>query len=251
MSGPASFHALDLITDAYTEIGVASEGYALSGADAALGLTRANSMIDRWGTNRLTIYHTVITDKVLVSGTQTYTIGTGGSINVARPLWIPYAGLVQTATSPNVESPIHIATDQDWSNQGIKTLGNAYPAELYYDYNFAAGLGQITLWPIPTGSLSLRLYLPTALTQFADLSATAYAFPPGYYEALLYNLALRLWVPFHGSDPVPDELRRNAMLSLNDIKRANIRITTQATDPALMQGSRRGVSQSAFLSGRF
>lgn len=249
MSIPASFHALDLITDAYTEIGVASEAYTLSGSDSALGLTRLNSLVDRWATQRLTIYHTVITDTVLVSGTQTYTIGSGGAINVARPLWIPYAGLVLTNTTPNVEIPLHISTTQDWSNQGIKTLGNSYPSMLYYDHNFAAGLGQISLWPIPTTALTLRLYLPTALTQFADLSGTNYSFPPGYYEALMYNLALRLWTPFNQNVPVPGDLRMNAASALKDIKNANIRISTQTTDPALMQGSKRGLSRSSFLSG--
>jgi hypothetical protein len=251
MSAPASFHALDLITDAYTEIGVASEGYTLSGSESSLGLQRLNSLIDRKGTNRLTIYKTVITDKALSSGTQTYTIGSGGAINVVRPLWIPYAGIVQTSGPDDIESPLYLATEQDWSNQGIKTLGNAIPSMLYYDYNWSAGLAQITLWPVPDSNLTLRLYLPTAVTQFADLSSTTYTFPPGYYEWLMYQLAERLWTPFHIGEPVPADLRRNAALAEADIKRANIRLSTAAGDPGLFQGGRRGLSKSAFLSGQF
>lgn len=251
MSIPASFHALDLITDALSEIGAVGEGDQISPFSQSLGLSRLNAMVDRWATNRLTIYHTVITDKALTSGTQSYTIGTGGTINVARPSWIPYAGLVLTATTPNVESPLHIASEQDWSNQGIKTLGNSYPSMLYYDHDFASGLGLISLWPKPTVSMSLRLYLPTALAQFADLSATNYSFPPGYYEALMYNLALRLWTPFNQTVPVPQDLRANAASSLGDIKRVNIDVGTATTDIALMQGNRRGVRKSSFLSGNF
>lgn len=251
MAAPASFMAADLINDALAEIGAKGEADTVSPESQALGFTRLNSMIDRWGTQRLTIYQVVRTVFPLVSGTQTYTIGAGGTFNVVRPLWIPYAGLVLTSVTPNVENPIHVLTDQDWSNQGIKTLGSAYPSELYYDYNWAAGLAQITLWPVPTGSLSLALYLPTALTQYADLSKTSYSFPPGYYEAQMYNLALRLWTPFNNAAPVPQDLRGNANQALGDIKRANIRLSTMPSDPALFQGSRRGVRRSSFLSGNF
>jgi hypothetical protein len=74
------------------------------------------------------------------------------------------------------------------------------------------------------------LYVPTALTQFADLT-TAYTFPPGYEEALRYQLSLRLAQEF-GAE-ITGALATLASDSLANIKRVNISQETLGIDPAL------------------
>jgi hypothetical protein len=63
--------------------------------------------------------------------------------------------------------------------------------------------------------------VPTPLTQFADLTTTDYTFPPGYAEALRYQLALRLAVEF--GRPVSEELLALATATFGIIKRPNAR----------------------------
>ena len=91
------------------------------------------------------------------------------------------------------------------------------------------------------------LYLPTPLTEFADLS-TAYTFPPGYERAIRSNLAVEL-APFYGI-PVSPDLRNQASSAMLRIKRANVRIREVPIDPSLTRRSRT-MTNSQFRGGLF
>ncbi len=196
-------------------------------------------MIDSWAAERLTIFGVVRTEFPLVAGTQTYTIGSGGTFNVARPLWIPDAGIVVNTSTPPVEIRLDILSDQGWARIPIKDISSSVPTKLYYDYAYSAtGLGSITLWPKPDISTpELALYLPTALTQLTGTVevqlATTLAVPPGYGEALRLNLALRLSSEF--GKPMDPLVAGMARESLARIERANKRELTLECDPALLQ----------------
>ena len=201
--------ANDLIGRTLRSIGVLASGETATSNEVSDALTILNNMVDTWGTERLTIYTVARTAFNLTSSTQDYTIGSGGTFNIARPVWIVAA----------------------WQQIGIKGTTSTYPTAFYYDKTWTAGLGQISVWPVPDNSnAQLVLYTPTALTQFADLT-TAYTFPPGYEEALRYQLALRL-APEFGVNLSPD-IRALASQTFANIKRANIRPTVLGIDPAL------------------
>lgn len=228
--------ANDLITRALHTIGVLASGETATGNEMNDSLVILNNMIDSWATERLTIYTVARTEFNLSSGTQDYTIGAGGTFNIVRPLWIVAASIITDSTAAadqKIELPIEQAmTTREWQQVTLKGLQSTYPLGFYYDHNWTAGLATISVWPIPNvANVQLVLYTPTALTAFADLT-TAYTFPPGYEEAMRYQVALRL-APEFGANLSPD-VRLLASDTFANIKRANINDDQLGMDPALL-----------------
>lgn len=208
--------------------GLLRAGRTGSSEQYADGLLRLNDMIDAWALENLTIYYMPRTTKALTSGTATYTIGTGGNINIVRPTRIEAAALIiDTSADPETEVPIDVFTPQDWEGVRQKDLTSPYVQGIYYDFGWTAGLARITVWPVPTIDItSLVLYTLQALTAFADL-VTNYTFPPGYAEALRYQLALRL-APEFGGLLAQADTEKLATKALAIVKRGNNR-PVQAT----------------------
>ncbi len=232
-----SFTGLDLVAAALKTIGVLAAGETPTAEDAADGMLRLNDLLDSWGTQRLTIYQVTRTTKTLTASTASYTIGTGGSINIVRPVWIDRAGLIiDTTASVPVEVPVRILTDQEYARLTLKTLTSPLGLSIYYDQGWASGLGTIYPFPIPTVSTTqLVLYCPTALTSMA--LATAYAFPPGYARLLRYGLASELAAEY--GVPTPQRVDERFAEALADVKRANSRMSELGMPAGL--GGRGGV----------
>jgi hypothetical protein len=232
----AAFTGLGLINAALKTIGVLAAGETASPEDAADALLRLNEMIDAWGTQRLTIYELKRTTKTLTASTASYTIGTGGSINIVRPVWIESAGLIiDTAATIPVEIPIRVLTDDEWSGIVLKTLTSPLAQGIYYDHGWVSGLATISVYPIPTVSTTqLVLYCPTAVLGMA--LATSYAFPPGYAKLLRYGLANEL-MEFGVPNDVQDRVAVKYAEAMADVKRANHR-TMEMSLPAGLGGQR-------------
>jgi hypothetical protein len=231
VSTGSAFTGLDLITAALKTIGVLAAGETPSNEDAADALLRLNDLIDAWATQRLTIYAIVRTTKTLTAAVTSYTIGSGGAINIVRPTEIDHAGLIidTTATLP-VEIPLRILTDDEYALIAIKTLTSPLVQGIYYDKGWTSGLATISVHPIPTVSTTqLVLYCPTALQ--AMTLTTGYAFPPGYARLLRYGLACELCEEF--GVPLSAQVDAKYREALADVKRANTRITEMSLDPGL------------------
>lgn len=241
-----------LIASSLRQLNVLATGQTLDNTAEDDALTWLNRMIGSWGAQRLTMYFLTRTVQTLTSGTASYTIGTGGTINIVRPLTIERAGLItNTGDATPTEIPLKVFTDQEYARWSQKTLQSSYPEGIWYDHNFASSLGRIYPLPIPNVSTTQAvLYTPTALTVFADLT-TDYVWPLGYEEAIETNLALRLAIPM--GRPVPDLLEERARSSLALIKRSNIgtRLREMSIDPTLLGAGRGTMSQSTFDGGTF
>jgi hypothetical protein len=245
--------ANDFAKRALTLLGVVAPTDDVSAEDGDLALEILNNWIDSLGTERQALYYVARTTKTLTANTATYTIGSGGAINIVRPVWIDNAGLIiNTADTYPVEIPIRVMTDDEWAQRAQKTLPSNLLLGIYYDHNWSAGLGLIYVWPIPNvGTTQLVLYTPTALSEFADLS-TNYTFPPGMRRTITYNLANEL-APFYPMQQPDPRIGQIAAQSLMYVKRANLRLSSVYVDRAI-QGAHRGmatVTPSQFMSGNF
>lgn len=243
--------AQDVINRAFRLTNAAGgTGEAPTADEASDALTWLNSMIDAWGLHTLTKYFLRRVTHALVSGTASYSIGSGGTINIVRPTEIRNAGLIlDTAAATVVEAPIAVLTDDEYARWPTKTLQTTYVRGIWYDKNWSAGRGLIYVLPIPNVSTTqLVLYAPDAIAEFADLATTDYTFPPGYEHAIEYNLAVRLAGPFGRS--VPDFVLSEARASLVVLKRANLRLAEVSIDPTFLGGrGRRTLSLAAFDGG--
>lgn len=213
--------ARDLVTAAHLELLAVAAGETLTASDATVGLDALNRLIDQYRAENLTIYTTTRTTWTLVSSTQTYTVGSGGTgPAIARPVSLLGCGYIETADTPDSEHALTPFDDAGWAAVTQKALTAVLPTN--YHYNPTYPLATLTLWPAPTSStLQGVVYAKTALTEFASLS-TAVSLPPGYRRMLVKNLALEL-APGLGKT-VSRELALAAADSLSVVKRQNVQI---------------------------
>lgn len=126
----------------------------------------------------------------LISGTPTslgsypYTIQVIDSLSHAAQ-----AGcLISTI---QLERPMSLLTAKQWAAiQDPGTTGQLQ-TDVYVDNNHP-NMG-LHFWPVPASSPGITIQYWKKLTQFISLMQQI-EFPPGYYDALVYNLALQLAV---------------------------------------------------------
>ncbi len=231
--------ATTIITSALDLIGAYGVGESLSADDAASGLRRLNAMMSSWAIQPQTI--PVIRREVfdVVANQSTYTIGSGADFNTSRPSMLTNAALLLNTSSPAIEIPIAILTDDMYAAIAIKTQTNVQFTSIYYNPTFTtSGWGTIFLWPVPTTAANdVVIYRPEQLSEFTNLTAQ-YQVPNGYEEALSYNLAARLAAPF--GRPLNDDVRSMAKQSLANIKRQNTKMSDLYDDTAALGWSRWG-----------
>ena len=226
------------IAGALQELGVLATGETVQGSEGSEALDIANDFLDALGAERLSMFSVLRTVKTLAASTASYTIGTGGSIDIVRPLWIDTATLVvDTAATIPTEIEIEVLTDAAYAVWPSKTLEASQPSAIYYDHAWSAGLGRIYVLPIPdVGTTQLVLYTPQQpAAQFADFNTTSYTFPPAFRRMLRKNLALELLPSYPGVQPSP-LLLKQAMESKTQFKAANLRPLQLRRDPALSTG---------------
>jgi hypothetical protein len=213
----------DICTAALQEIGVLAAGETPSAADADLAFAVGNRMVDQWAAEKLQI-HTITRTTFTISAVASYTVGTGATINVPRPVSMAYINevrLIDTTPNPDMETPLQPLTDDGYAALPQKALTATRPYSWWY--NPTVPTGTLYLFPIPTDSgLQGAIYAQQAVQRFASLS-TAVALPPGYEEMLVSNLAVRLAAIFERE--VHPSLARKAAESQATVKRSNRRIT--------------------------
>ena len=229
---------LDLIATSLRKIGAFSPGQELPPENAHEALIELNDMINSWSAISTLIYHTDQVFVDLISGQQDYTLGIGGYIDRPRPMYIDRVSII---TNPTGSQPLELALPgrgvlsvQEWQAIPVKNISSALPTCVFLDTNYP--LATLSVFPIPgSQAVQLKLYLPTAITEFTSLT-TAYDFPAGYRDAIVYSLALRL-APDYGRpiDPGLMLLASNAMLV---VTRPNQNRDVMIIDPVLGKRNR-------------
>lgn len=225
-----------LVTDAYTLLNVISLGSAPDARLSAQGFRFLNMMVGMWAQMPLTIPAIVRDEFALLSGKGTpanpYTWGTGGDFTTTPPAnqnSIRGASLVLTVSSPVVEVPLAVLTDDAYQNIAIKDLTSNQMTCFYYNPTFtASGLASVNLWPIPLNlSNLLAVYRFQQVSRFAALGTT-YFFPDGYQAALTFNLAK--WIANAGGRSLMPETAQLAADTFAQIQRANTKMDDMPND---------------------
>jgi hypothetical protein len=200
--------ANDYITGALRLIGVVAAGEPLDDEDAASGLPALNQMIRSMQNERL-MFPAVIRQGpyALTPGIQNYYVGqplpqvlpagyaaitpANSTNGIPRPQRIENFGIItQINSSQPLELPMEILTNQQWLAIPTKNVTSTLPLKVYPDLE--SPLMTLFVWPIPSAPCQITIYAwDSALQQFPD-AITAILFPPGYEEAIKFNLAVRL-----------------------------------------------------------
>ena len=214
--------------------GMAAVGDPFSPEAQAYGFSKLNQFNDELAADRLAIYReqrvgpfSVTSGMGDVTASAPITIGDGATWDTARPLWIDRAGVIYTAGStPTPELPMRSLTTKEWSEIMVKGITSTLSRALFYDRVFtSSGYGNIYLYPVPSASFQVVLYVPVATEEFPlDANGnpdftTVIALPPGYRAMLVSNLAVIMSI---GVVPVSDDLKDRATTSLARVKASNV-----------------------------
>jgi len=226
--------ASDIITRAGRALCYLGRTEVLSAADATDGLACFNEMLQSWSNETLMSYVTLQRNFSLTSGTATYTIGSGGTINSTRPYDIVSAFL---RDSNNNDYPITIVSRQQWDNIGQKTQTSQMPDTLFYSSEYP--LGVINIFPVPL--LTYQVFFNSTLDQVEySLLTSTLSLPVGYELAYILNLALQMisfGFPCLLGDREYQRLIDNASSAKANLKRANTKLIVAEYDPAIVARS--------------
>jgi hypothetical protein len=222
-----------IITDALQEIGVLAAEETLTAAQGQIGLRRVQQMIDAWAADQLTLSRQLRTVFNWPSNVSAVQVGSGQTVDMVRPVWVSEITYVNPGTTPGVEVPLGLMDEDAYASISIKGLQSGLPMQAFYQTNLADANGTLTIWPVPTQGLTMVLYTPQAVGVPATLDSVLLG-PEGYQSAFLYQLALRLCMPFGVA--VPDLLPRMAATAFDAMKRPNVEPGVMGIDAALVPG---------------
>lgn len=192
--------AAEICQSALEDLGVLGSGQTMASGDLDICFRALNQLMDQYAAERLMIYTITGTTWTIAANDGTYTVGAAGNVVIARPVFISHVNYRNTATTPVLELPLKLLTDDEWANTPLKTLTSVLPIAAYYNPTYP--LGTLELWPVPTSStLTGVLYAPQQAGRFTASSDTV-SLPPGYERFLVKSLALDVAAKF-GAVPSP------------------------------------------------
>ena len=133
-----------------------------------------------------------------------------------RPAVIENFSILLTNVTPSVEIPITVDQDEDWRAVTVKSVSSSFPTEVYPDGGFP--FNTLYFWPVPQAPCSVVLYVWNLTPEFTTINAPV-AFPPGYRDAFVHNLAVIL-APEFGLQAPPSVVQR-AIATKEAVQRSN------------------------------
>lgn len=220
-----------IVESAMRKAGLLESGESASTNEQADGLEALNDLLDAWSSSGWIVpYRTRDEDLAVATSSNSYSIGSGGDFNVARPSRI----FSVTVTSGGSDYVLKERGVKDYNLN--KTSSQDIPEFFYYEPTYATG----TLYfPSKLGtSMTVTIDSLKPFTAFSLIS-TDISFPDGYVPALKYNLAVDFAAEFGVEVPQSVAFRAEQYL---DFIRTQSRIHRKQTveiDPAIRTTSRR------------
>ena len=183
------------------------------------GLEELNRLVGSLNCDRLNIYSNAPQQFPLTAGDGAYTIGidptgqTPADFSAPRPVMIEAANIID---SGNLRHPLALLTELQWSQIVMQNLGATIPEFLYNDRAYP--LSTLNLWGQPQAGMTLELYYWVLIPQFITTDDVV-LLPPGYEDAIVLNLAVRLGPHFQRQiDPM---VMRDAQMALMRLESIN------------------------------
>lgn len=223
----------ELITGSLRLINVIQANEVATADDMDISLKALDAMVDSWSNDKLSIYLLKPWYFPTVANKKEYTLGPGGDWNIERPMNIerisvsyngtltydPLTGLYSLVNNQNtIDIMMELLTDAQYAAIPVKDQPATYPIKFYDNGNNP--LRTVFLWPVPTTTQPVTVWLWQPLGTYANLDAQL-NLPRGYERALRFNLAVELSAEF-GKVP-QDDVLRIATESYAQLKRINSR----------------------------
>ena len=180
--------ARQLITDALRTTGAIGAIEVPEAEEIAHGLNELNNLVAQLDLDSLYPYVSIRTTGTLVNGTDLYSVGSGGDVDIIRPnridsFSIKYGGAYVPLRS---ESP------RAFDNESRLTQFGSIPSTYIYRTDYPNGTIQI--YPIPNSNYE---FIMTSDFKNLDYGLNDdILLPSGYYPMLQYNLAKLLLIHY-------------------------------------------------------
>lgn len=234
-----TYTAQDIINAALRKIGVLAKSEAATDDELNDSLQALNFMIDSWSSRRLLITAEMEETFPLVANKGDYTIGaTGADFTSDAPIKIVSA---YYRDSFGLDRILSVINKSEYDSQEDKAFVSAPPEVLYYDQGNtqqATRKGTIRLYNRPDDSDTYTLHITSQkyFTEFGSLTAGV-TFPPAYYEALVWNLAMSIYPEFHGPKAsIPALISGKAADTIEELESVNARKIVSGIDVAGKSG---------------
>lgn len=219
-----------IISRALRLYGALGIGETMSADVQSAGLEALNAMLDSSSTDRLALYATSRTTKVLTASDGEYSIGSGGDINVTQPVSVENANLILAGGTR--EDELRVMGADEWASEPYKS-STGTPYGIHFARGITSSRGTVYVVYVPDAAHTLVLYLKS---QFAQIAASAidtdYVLPQGALEAIVFNLALRMAA--EDGKTVSDDVRATAIDSLAAYKISNHQPIAMTVDELLL-----------------
>jgi hypothetical protein len=149
-----------------------------------------NNLLDEMNSAGISVYSTAPVLFVLSTGQASYSVGPGGNINIPRPVKVESWNIRTSSGQAIGGKPVDalefamLAADRSAQGARVKAL----------NYDAAFPLASVHLYPIPNGG-TLELWVWSQLAPITNF-ASALNYPPGYLQAIVYNLAMAIGPKF-------------------------------------------------------
>lgn len=211
----------DLIKGALRKIGVVPQGETPTTDQITEGAFALNLLVKAWQADGMPLWALRTTAIPLSATVNTYSIGTGLTVNTDKPLKIIRAW--NRDITSNVDIPMRILTRQEYDILGNKTsAGN--PIQIYYDPQRDSGVLKVFPTPSTLEATNNQIYITYQRPyEDFDTSTDTPDFPQEWYMAVLYGLAVVL-APEYG---LPIDQRQVLGREAADIKVAAMSFGTE------------------------
>ena len=183
------------------------EGTDPSDDELDQGLEGLNAMMGTWANDGLMCYAIRDESFNITNGTRSYTIGPSGDLNTTRPVSIEGAYVIVSGVSYPVTV---LETPQQYAGLPTKTQTADWPNAVYYEPDMPAGTLFCYLVPNQTVELHLLTKTPIGTLALGD----TISLPPGWEDAIAYNLAIAL------SSEYENDPKQSVVLMARNTKRA-------------------------------
>lgn len=226
------------------EIQVLAQGEVPPAAELSDGLSKLNRLFDRWSARKVMAFNVDFSVFTLTANLSPHLIGPTGSptfVVAQRPVTVESAALLIQSGPSIIDVPMNIRDDAWWANNRVKNQTSNIPTDLYYSPGWPNG--SLYFWPVPTSANQVRLELWTLLPGMVAAGG-AFSLPPGYWDAVILNLALTMAPMFGAAAVVSPDLREQARLALAAVQENNAKSPRCATlDAGMPDRSRRDGGQ--------
>ena len=187
----------ELIYMALQVIGIKGEGQTLDADDVQLALDHFNVMFDSLALSRYALYPTKKQSITLTSGTYSYTIGESdddsADFDYVRPIQLLGVYLEDADLNMGSGELFRVGT-VEFERMSTTSMSGS-PGYVNYEPEYPFGI--LNFYPTPDAAYTVKLVYtyPFDEVEFEDITDDL-SVPPGWKDALLWNLAARLTAPF-------------------------------------------------------